>query len=129
MRLTLAIAMCALIAAAAAPLNAQEAGKGGGKGGGKPSGPCEQIEQDCKSAGFILGDAKTGNGLWVDCIRPIMRGTGQPSSAKIALPQVSPDVVTACKAKHPNFGEGKGPPPKGGQPPPPGAQPGQPSGK
>jgi hypothetical protein len=85
-------------------------------------GPCEQIVAACKQAGFIEGDARTGNGLHVDCIGPIVRGTAQPPKAKIPLPQVSPDVVAACKAKHPNFGEGKGPPPKG-------SQPDQPSGK
>lgn len=73
----------------------------------KPPGPCEQIAEACKSAGFIQGDYKSGNGLHVDCIDPIMRGATQPPTAKIPLPKVSADTVAACKQKHPDFGEGK----------------------
>jgi hypothetical protein len=36
-----------------------------------------------------------------------MRGTAQPAKAKKSLPTVGADVIAACKAKHPNFGEGK----------------------
>ena len=79
--------------------------------GGKGAGPCEQITQACESAGFVKGDAKEGNGLYHDCIDPIMKGTGQPANAKIVLPKVSSDTVAACKQKHPNFGEGKKAPP------------------
>jgi len=86
----------------------------------KEGGPCEQIVAACKSAGFIEGDYRTGNGLHVDCIDPIMRGTAQPPKAKIPLPKVSPELVAACKQKHPNFGE-----PKAGHAPPPGPPPGQ----
>ena len=69
-------------------------------------GPCKEIKAACQKAGFVYGEAKEGYGLWVDCIDPIMRGTAQPSKAKKPLPAVSADVITACKAKHPNFGEG-----------------------
>jgi hypothetical protein len=102
--------VCILIATLAAPLSAQ------------PSQPCEQIVRACRSAGFIFGDYKEGNGLWVDCLSPIMDGTDQPPTAKIALPELSAEVVAACKATGPNFGQGKEPSPKG-------APPDQPSGK
>jgi len=114
MRRMTTLTACTLIGCVAGSLSAQPAEKS--------PGPCEQVVQACKSAGFIAGDYKTGNGLWVDCVRPIMRGTGQPPKAKIPLPQVSADVVAACKAKRPNFGEGKERPPKS-------EQPAQPSGK
>ena len=113
MRQTSTIAVCVLMGTLAGPLSAEPPAKA--PPAAKAPGPCEQIVQACKSAGFIEGDFKTGNGLWVDCIDPIMRGTGQPSKAKIPLPQVSPEQVAACKAKRPNFGEPKGPPAKGGQ--------------
>lgn len=71
------------------------------------NGPCEQIKQACETAGFVKGQAKEGTGLWVDCIDPIMKGTAQPAKAKKALPTVDAGTVAACKAKHPNFGEGK----------------------
>jgi hypothetical protein len=75
-------------------------------------GPCKEIKEACEKAGFVKGDAKQGFGLWVDCIDPIMKGTPQPANAKKALPPVGVDVVNACKAKHPNFGEGRGKEPK-----------------
>jgi hypothetical protein len=68
-------------------------------------GPCEQIVAACKQAGFIEGDYKNGNGLYGDCVGPLMRDTAQPQKAKILLPKVSADLVAACKQKHPNFGE------------------------
>ena len=37
-------------------------------------GPCQQIMAACHQAGFVQGGAKTGAGLAVDCIRPIMQG-------------------------------------------------------
>ena len=90
-------AVCALLAGPGVALAAEAPAQG----------PCDQIVAACKSAGFIEGDFKTGNGLQVDCIRPIMQGTPQPPKAKIPLPKVSPEAVAACKQKHPNFGEPK----------------------
>ena len=75
-------------------------------------GPCKQIEDACVKAGFVKGEAKEGYGLWVDCIDPIMKGTPQPSKAKKPLPAVGADLINACKAKNPNFGEGHGTAPK-----------------
>jgi hypothetical protein len=68
--------------------------------------PCQQIVQQCQSAGFVKGDWKTGKGLWKDCINPIVSGA-PPLAAKKPLPAVNPSVLSACKAKHPNFGKGK----------------------
>jgi hypothetical protein len=78
-------------------------------------GPCEQVVAACKSAGFVAGDAREGYGLWKDCVDPIMRGTPQPPKANKPLPAVPPETVAACKARRPNFGEGK----RGAYPPPP----------
>lgn len=68
-------------------------------------GPCKQIKDACEKAGFVKGKAKEGTGLWVDCINPIMQGKPQPAKAKITLPTIDASVVSACKAKHPKFGE------------------------
>jgi hypothetical protein len=70
------------------------------------NGPCEQIKNACSSAGFVVKEAKIGKGLWHDCVDPIMQGT-TASKSVLPLPTVDPTVVAACKAKHPNFGEGK----------------------
>jgi hypothetical protein len=75
-------------------------------------GPCKQIEDACVKAGFVKGEAKEGYGLWVDCIDPIMKGTAQPSKAKKPLPAVEADLISACKTKNPNFGQGHGSAPK-----------------
>ena len=99
------LALCAVLLSLAAPLGL--AAPATTAAPAKASGPCAQITAACKQAGFIEGDYKTGNGLQVDCIDPIMRGTPQPHKAKLALPPVSPQLVAACKAKHPGFGQPK----------------------
>src|SRR5437899_6058377 len=42
------------------------------------AGPCRQILAACQEAGFTQGGARTGDGIQVDCVRPIMQGTAQP---------------------------------------------------
>lgn len=104
-----ALASTAALAAPAATTTTTTpaAGNGGGHHG---NGPCEQIIEACKTAGFIVGEAKEGKGLWKDCVAGIV---GNPKAGKsaIALPNVSSTIVSECKTKHPNFGEGHG---KGG---------------
>ena len=76
-------------------------------------GSCKEIKEACEKAGFVKGEAKEGYGLWVDCIDPIMKGAPQPGKAKKPLPAVAADSINACKAKHPEFGQGHGKPAKG----------------
>jgi hypothetical protein len=71
-------------------------------------GPCAQITAACKQAGFVQNGAKTGVGIMVDCVRPIMVGTPQQVQGAKPLPQVDPQLVTACKQRNPNFGMGGG---------------------
>ena len=80
----------------------------------QPLRPCDQIIHLCKQAGFVEGDYKKGYGLWLDCIDPIMRGTKQPAIADKPLPEISPELIEACRQKDPNFGRRRGPLPKGG---------------
>jgi hypothetical protein len=87
-----------LVVGWALPLIAQEA-------------PCAQITAACKSAGLTLGGLGTGTGLQVDCIVPIMHGVAQPAGATLPLPQVAPQLVAACKARNPAFGQKKAPAP------------------
>ena len=74
----------------------------------KRVGPCAQIMAACKQAGFVPNGAKTGAGLAVDCIRPIM--VGKQLQGTKPLPQIDPQVVAACKQQNPNFGMGGGQP-------------------
>jgi hypothetical protein len=74
---------------------------------GQAPGPCMQIADACKAAGFIKGDWKKGDGLWRDCVDPIMQGASSAPGVTKPLPHVDPSLVSACKAKHPKFGGGK----------------------
>jgi class 3 adenylate cyclase len=67
--------------------------------------PCRHIRIACEQAGFVFGALRDGSGLQVDCIRPIMRGTPQPRIASRPLPQIDPQIVEACRARNPMFGE------------------------
>jgi arylsulfatase A-like enzyme len=81
-------------------------------------GPCAQILAVCESAGFVRGGAGTGNGLQVDCVRPIMAGTPQRGKAGKPLPQVGAQIIAACKTRNPNFGQPREPAaPRSEQPP------------
>ena len=72
--------------------------------------PCAQIIAACQDAGFVQGSAQSGNGLQVDCVQPIMQGKAAEHKASKALPQVDPQLVAACKAKNPGFGQPQAPP-------------------
>jgi len=56
------------------------------------------------TGGFVPDGAKTGVGIEVDCIRPIVIGTPQRQQATKPLPPVDPQIVSACKERNPNFG-------------------------
>jgi hypothetical protein len=70
-------------------------------------GPCEQIKAACERAGFVEGGANQGNGLTWDCVVPIVQGTPQPNNTSKPLPQIDPQIVAACKANNPKFGQPK----------------------
>jgi N-acetylglucosamine-6-sulfatase len=69
------------------------------------AGPCREIVAACREAGFTQGGARTGDGIVVDCVRPIMLGTAQPRRAVKPLPQIDPQIVAACKERNPDFGQ------------------------
>src|SRR4051812_45154992 len=86
------------------------------------SGPCRQIVDACQQAGFTRGDARSGAGLQVHCVIPIVQGTAQPRRATKPLPQIDPQLVAACKASMPAIGQRKAAPQKNNplaSPPPP----------
>ena len=73
----------------------------------KPPGPCVKIAEACEAAGFIKGDWKKGDGLWRDCVDPIIQGTKNVPGATKPLPIIDAGTISACKAKNPKFGGGK----------------------
>ena len=79
----------------------------GKKGERGTPGPCKAVEQACKNAGFIQGDWKKGDGLWRDCVDPIMQGQTNVPGATKPLPSVDAKAVADCKAARPKFGGGK----------------------
>jgi hypothetical protein len=80
------------------------------------SGPCGQITAACQQAGFVPGSRRAGDGLQVDCIRPILQGAAPARRAKKSLPQIDPQLVAACKASDPGFGQGNAAPREAGTP-------------
>jgi N-acetylglucosamine-6-sulfatase len=66
--------------------------------------PCAQITAACLQAGFARGAAR-GSGLMVNCINPIMQGGEQRRRAAAPLPPIDPQLIAACKASNPNFGQ------------------------
>jgi hypothetical protein len=75
---------------------------------------CAEIRAACEQAGFVQGGARTGDGLFVDCIAPIIRQTPQPPRASRPLPKIDLQLVADCKAQNPNFGQRNAPPSQAG---------------
>ena len=59
--------------------------------------PCAQITKSCEDAGFIKNAGKGGNDVSADCVVPLIEGKPQPSDAAKPLPQIDPQIITACK--------------------------------
>jgi arylsulfatase A-like enzyme len=78
----------------------------------REEGPCGQVVAACERAGFARGAARAGNGLQVDCVNPILQGEAQPPRARKPLPPINPQVVEACRASNPAFGQPKSPLPE-----------------
>ena len=69
--------------------------------------PCLQIKAACEQAGFKQGDAASGNGLQVDCIRPLMALGPQRAKAIRPLPKVdAAAIILACRPRNPNLPKG-----------------------
>ena len=98
-----------LVVGLSVPLRAQP-----GLGGG----PCAEIRAACLGAGFVPNGARSGIGIAVDCIQPIMAGTPQRPRAARPLPQIDPRIVAACTSSNASFGQGRGGPPNYSEAPP-----------
>jgi len=65
---------------------------------------CKQMADVCRKDGYLPADWKDYDGLWSDCVDPILQGQTIVPGAKRPLPSVDPKVVAACKASHPKYG-------------------------
>jgi hypothetical protein len=81
-----------------------------------PAPACAEIRSACEAAGFVRGGAKTGNGLLVHCIAPIMRGSLPPPRASKPLPHVAANLIADCKTQNPKFGQRGAPPSQATEP-------------
>lgn len=70
--------------------------------------PCQTIQKACADAGFFKNGMREGNGLLGDCVEPIMQGASQPNKASRPLPQIDPQLIAACRATDPSFGNPQG---------------------
>lgn len=77
--------------------------------------PCAELRAICEAAGFQLGAAPQGNGLWVHCMVPLLRARPQRPRSARPLPQADAKAVEACREAMKNAGES----PEGGPFPPP----------
>jgi CHAT domain-containing protein len=68
-------------------------------------GPCAQVRAVCEQAGFVEDAYREGNGLYIHCVVPIVRGIRQPPTARKPLPPVDSHLVAACRAMHPRDAE------------------------
>jgi hypothetical protein len=91
-----ALLLSTLILAVSAPVAVQAAAR---------QAACGAIRAACEQAGFVVGGARAGDGLFMHCIAPIMRQGAQPSSASKPLPKVDMRLVADCKVQNPNFGQ------------------------
>jgi hypothetical protein len=59
---------------------------------------CQQIVEECKKLGFVVGEWKTDNGVWKDCFDPVVHN-GKPTreGKPIEVPVSASDVQT-CRA-------------------------------
>ncbi len=66
---------------------------GGPPNGGRKEGPCREIVEACKNAGFVKGKAKEGKGLFKNCVEPILAGQSVQGVS------VDAGLVQACQER------------------------------
>jgi len=59
---------------------------------------CQRILTECKKLGYIQGQWKKDNGLWMDCFEPVVKGGNPTRDGKPMNVPVSPSDVQACRA-------------------------------
>jgi len=59
---------------------------------------CQRIVAECKKLGYIAGEWKQDNGLWKDCLDPVVKGSTPTRDGKLMTFPVSPGDVQSCRA-------------------------------
>jgi hypothetical protein len=61
---------------------------------------CAQIRKACLDAGFVQGGVRSGNGLKIDCVDPILDGKPPARGASLPLPQIDAQLIGACRTEN-----------------------------
>jgi hypothetical protein len=59
---------------------------------------CQSVIGECKTLGFIVGQASKDNGLWKDCFDPVVKGGTPTRDGKPLNVPVNSSDVQACRA-------------------------------
>ena len=73
-----------------------------------PNHPCAPIVKVCKAAQppYIVGQAKEGNGVFMDCVKPLVDSNGKTIPPRVnpaLVAQIPPTAYAACKAAKPKM--------------------------
>jgi hypothetical protein len=58
---------------------------------------CQPIIGECKTLGFIVGQANKDNGLWKDCFGPVVKGGSPTRDGKPINVPANPNDIQACR--------------------------------
>jgi hypothetical protein len=58
---------------------------------------CQPIIGECKTLGYIVGQANKDNGLWKDCFGPVVKGGTPTRDGKPINVPANPSDVQACR--------------------------------
>lgn len=76
---------------------------------------CKNILSACRTAGFVAGGYKEGNGLWRNCFHPTLKGKAASLKGKDVTITVNAADVSSCKSvakehlKHSQTADNSGP--------------------
>jgi len=59
---------------------------------------CQRIISECRRVGFVQGQWKRDNGLWKDCVDPVLKGGTPTQNGKPVEIPVSSSDIEACRA-------------------------------
>jgi hypothetical protein len=56
---------------------------------------CKQVMDECGKAGYVKAGGKSGKGLWIGCVCPLIAGTPEPKNNSLKLPDIK-SVAQTC---------------------------------
>lgn len=65
---------------------------------GKGNAACQRIVSECERLGFVQGEWRKDNGLWRDCVDPVVKGGTPTRDGKPIQVPVSSSDIQSCRA-------------------------------